>query len=61
MTSLVGLIVGYSPQVLSLWIPLFDVDEQTGCLHLVPASHRRGLVPIAMGGGAIRRRLVTVH
>jgi ectoine hydroxylase-related dioxygenase (phytanoyl-CoA dioxygenase family) len=47
--------------VLSLWIPLFDVDEQTGCLHLVPASHRRGLVPIAMGGGAIRRRLVTVH
>ena len=31
--------------VVSLWIPLVDVDEKSGCLSLVRGSHRHGLVP----------------
>ncbi len=28
----------YSP--LNVWIPLSDVDENNGCLHLIPSSHK---------------------
>jgi hypothetical protein len=27
------------------WIPLQDVDESNGCMHFVPGSHHRGLLP----------------
>ena len=32
-------------QILSVWIPLVDVDERNGCLRLVPGSHRFGAIP----------------
>ena len=40
----------YGPQtghilVISVWIPLVDVDEHNGCLHLIPGSHKWGLLP----------------
>ena len=31
--------------VISVWIPLVDVDEHNGCLHLIPGSHKWGLLP----------------
>lgn len=34
------------------WIPLHDVDARTGCLHVVPGSHRLATVP--RGSGAHR-------
>ena len=37
--------------ILSLWIPLVDVDEVNGCLQMMPGSHRWGLLP-TMGDGA---------
>jgi hypothetical protein len=36
---------GGTLQVLSLWLPLVDVDETSGCLSLVRGSHRHGLLP----------------
>ena len=40
----------YGPQtghilVISVWIPLVDVDEHNGCLQLIPGSHKWGLLP----------------
>ena len=29
-------------QILSVWIPLVDVDKQNGCLQMIPGSHRLG-------------------
>lgn len=31
--------------ILSLWIPLVDVDAGNGCLDLIPGSHRHGPIP----------------
>jgi hypothetical protein len=31
--------------ILSVWIPLVDVDEQNGCMQCLPGSHRWGLLP----------------
>ena len=31
--------------VISVWIPLVDVDERNGCLQLIPGSHQWGLLP----------------
>lgn len=31
--------------VITVWIPLQDVDEANGCLQAIPGSHRRGRVP----------------
>ena len=31
--------------VISVWIPLVDVDEHNGCLWLIPGSHQWGLLP----------------
>ena len=31
--------------VISVWIPLVDVDERNGCLWLIPGSHKWGLLP----------------
>ena len=27
------------------WFPMLDVDEQNGCLELIPGSHRNGILP----------------
>ena len=32
-------------QILTVWIPMVDVDEQNGCLQIVPGSHKQGLRP----------------
>ncbi|MDA0989196.1 MAG: phytanoyl-CoA dioxygenase family protein [Verrucomicrobia bacterium] len=32
-------------QILSLWIPLVDVDTTNGCLQVIPGSHKWGLLP----------------
>ncbi|MBM3261862.1 MAG: phytanoyl-CoA dioxygenase family protein [candidate division Zixibacteria bacterium] len=32
--------------ILSLWIPLVDVDEENGCMQVIPGSHRWGLLPV---------------
>lgn len=33
--------------ILSLWIPLLDVDEYNGCMQVIPQSHRWGLRDVA--------------
>lgn len=40
-----GGVVADHLQVLSVWIPLVDVDPHNGCLKLVPGSHRFGRMP----------------
>ena len=40
--------------VISVWIPLVDVDECNGCLHLLPGSHQWGL----LGGARDAERVV---
>lgn len=40
-----GGVVADHLQVLSVWIPLVDVDQRNGCLKVVPGSHHFGLVP----------------
>ena len=45
------------------WIPLQDVDENNGCMHFIPGSNHRGLVPHdslknASGGMTLRAREV---
>ena len=31
--------------ILSMWIPLVDVDENNGCMQMMPGSHKWGLLP----------------
>ncbi|MBN4046718.1 phytanoyl-CoA dioxygenase family protein [bacterium AH-315-P07] len=33
-------------QHLTCWIGLDDSDEENGCLHYIPGSHKRGLLPV---------------
>ncbi len=40
-----GGIVADHMQVLSVWMPLVDVDIRNGCLKLVPGSHHFGRIP----------------
>lgn len=35
----------------SVWVPLQDVDERTGCMHFVPRSHWGELLPHRSHGG----------
>ena len=35
-------------QILTVWIPMVDVDEQNGCLQVIPGSHKQGLRPHAV-------------
>jgi hypothetical protein len=35
----------YEHDGISIWIPLQDVDEDSGCLQFAPASHRRRVLP----------------
>ena len=32
-------------QILTVWIPMVDVDEDNGCLQIIPGSHKQGLRP----------------
>ena len=32
-------------QILTVWIPMVDVDERNGCLQIIPGSHKQGLRP----------------
>ena len=32
-------------QILTVWIPMVDVDERNGCLQVISGSHKRGLRP----------------
>lgn len=44
---------------MSIWIPLQDVDEDNGCLHIVPGSHQWGLDPYELvGEGHCRRQVL---
>ena len=36
--------------ILSLWIPLVDVDERNGCLKIIPGSNKWGLLPSESNG-----------
>jgi ectoine hydroxylase-related dioxygenase (phytanoyl-CoA dioxygenase family) len=38
--------------ILTVWFPVWDADEEAGCLHLVPRSHREGLNQHCPGGTA---------
>jgi len=39
-------VIGSSERlIVTLWIPLVDVDESNGCLRFVEGSHRLGLIP----------------
>jgi len=31
-------------EIITVWIPLYDVDEEVGCLQVVPGSHLGGIV-----------------
>lgn len=33
-----------SNPVITVWIPLVDVDEENGCLHIIPRTHRHRLL-----------------
>ena len=35
--------------MLTVWFPLMDADEENGCLQVVPGSHKHGLVPHCPG------------
>ena len=37
-------------QILTVWIPMVDVDEKNGCLQIIPGSHKRGLRPAQRDG-----------
>ena len=39
-------------EILTVWIPVWDADEEAGCLHLVPRSHVEGLNQHCPGGTA---------
>ena len=39
-------------EILTVWIPVWDADEEAGCLHLVPRSHSEGLYQHCPGGTA---------
>jgi len=39
---------------LSIWMPLQDVDERSGCLHFVPGSHLQEVLPHRPIGGDSR-------
>lgn len=38
-------------QMVTVWFPLLDATTETGCLVVVPGSHRRGLLAHSGGGG----------
>ena len=37
-------------QILTVWIPMVDVDGKNGCLQIIPGSHKRGLRPAQRDG-----------
>ena len=37
-------------EMLTVWFPVWDADEEAGCLHLVPQSHDEGLNQHCPGG-----------
>lgn len=43
-------------QVISVWLPLVDVNEHNGCMHVLPGSHRWGLLE----GKRDRNRIVRI-
>jgi phytanoyl-CoA hydroxylase len=47
--------------IVSLWVPLVDVDESNGCLWFIPGSQRWGLLPGARGADMNIRSPVDVE
>ena len=45
------------PTAVSVWVALDDCTKENGCLQMVPASHRGGLVPHVMKEGALHKHL----
>ncbi|MDP6596779.1 MAG: phytanoyl-CoA dioxygenase family protein [Candidatus Poribacteria bacterium] len=40
-----SVILSEQSQILTVWIPMVEVNEQNGCLQIIPGSHKRGLRP----------------
>jgi len=45
-----------SDNAVTLWLPLVDVDAQSGCLLLAPGSHRLGALPVRVRDAMNARR-----
>lgn len=44
------------PEKLIVWIALVDVDEENGCLYVIPGSHKNGVVPWSTKYGETHHR-----
>lgn len=47
-------------QILSVWIPFTQADEENGCLAVVPGSHRRELVTHCQSSHALTRGQISI-
>ena len=49
---------GDQTEMITLWIPLMDTDEQNGCLQLIPRSHHEGLKQHCKTGVVLPENLI---